>query len=57
MLGSVAALGGDAVGGADLRTFQHAYFYGRAASVYGGSEQIQKNIISERMLGLPRSAA
>ena len=36
-------------------SWQHAYFYGRAASVYGGSEQIQKNIIAERILGLPRS--
>jgi alkylation response protein AidB-like acyl-CoA dehydrogenase len=35
--------------------WQHAYFYGRAASVYGGAEQIQKNIIAERILGLPRS--
>jgi alkylation response protein AidB-like acyl-CoA dehydrogenase len=32
------------------------YFYGRAGSVYGGSAQIQRNIIAERLLGLPRSA-
>jgi alkylation response protein AidB-like acyl-CoA dehydrogenase len=49
VLGAHAAL--------DAGTFQHAYFYGRAASVYGGSEQIQKNIIAERVLGLPRSPA
>jgi alkylation response protein AidB-like acyl-CoA dehydrogenase len=31
------------------------YLYGRAASIYGGSSQIQKNILATRMLGLPRS--
>jgi alkylation response protein AidB-like acyl-CoA dehydrogenase len=31
------------------------YLYGRAASVYGGSAQIQRNIIAQRILGLPRS--
>ena len=34
---------------------QNVYLYGRAASVYGGSLQIQKNIIAQRILGLPRS--
>jgi alkylation response protein AidB-like acyl-CoA dehydrogenase len=33
---------------------QNAYLYGRAASVYGGSIQIQRNIIAGRTLGLPR---
>jgi alkylation response protein AidB-like acyl-CoA dehydrogenase len=56
VLGAHAALGGGAPDGVDPQGWQHAYFYGRAASVYGGSEQIQKNIIAERILGLPRSA-
>ncbi|WP_236792159.1 acyl-CoA dehydrogenase family protein [Amycolatopsis sp. GM8] len=30
------------------------YLHGRAASVYGGSEQIQLTIVAERLLGLPR---
>jgi alkylation response protein AidB-like acyl-CoA dehydrogenase len=36
--------------------WHHTYLYGRAGSVYGGTAQIQKNIIAERILGLPRSA-
>jgi alkylation response protein AidB-like acyl-CoA dehydrogenase len=38
-----------------ISELQNVYLYGRAASVYGGSEQIQKNIIAQRMLSLPRS--
>jgi alkylation response protein AidB-like acyl-CoA dehydrogenase len=30
------------------------YLYGRAASIYGGTSQIQKNIVAERLLGVPR---
>jgi alkylation response protein AidB-like acyl-CoA dehydrogenase len=31
------------------------YLWSRASSVYGGSEQIQRNIIAQRILGLPRT--
>lgn len=30
------------------------YLHSRAASIYGGSEQIQRNIVAQRILGLPR---
>ena len=39
----------------DAAFWHHFYLYGRAASVYGGTAQIQKNIIAQRILGLPRS--
>ena len=33
-----------------------SYFRSRPASVYGGTEQIQRNIVSQRILGMPRAA-
>jgi alkylation response protein AidB-like acyl-CoA dehydrogenase len=30
------------------------YLYSRAATIYGGSAQIQRNVLAERCLGLPR---
>ena len=35
--------------------WQEEYLYGRACSIYSGSRQIQRSIIAERVLGLPRS--
>ena len=31
------------------------HLYARSSSVYGGSAQIQRSIVAERMLDLPRS--
>jgi alkylation response protein AidB-like acyl-CoA dehydrogenase len=42
-------------GAVDVRHWQGVYLYARAASIYGGTSQVQKNIIAERILGLPRS--
>lgn len=33
---------------------QRTFLYGRAHTIYGGSNQIQRNVIGERVLGLPR---
>ena len=54
VLGARAALGGREGDGVDPTEWQHVYLYARAASVYGGSAQVQKNIVAERILGLPR---
>jgi len=32
----------------------HQYLWSRAASIYGGTTQIQRTIVAERLLGLPR---
>lgn len=34
--------------------YLHRYFMSRPISVYGGSQQIQNNIIAQRLLGMPR---
>ncbi|MFC8347760.1 acyl-CoA dehydrogenase family protein [Streptomyces sp. NPDC057280] len=38
----------------ELDAFQHLFLFSRADTVYGGSDQIQRTIIAERVLGLPR---
>ena len=34
--------------------FQQIYLYARAETIFSGTSQIQKNIISERLLGMPK---
>jgi alkylation response protein AidB-like acyl-CoA dehydrogenase len=34
--------------------WNETYLYSRAATVYGGTQQIQRNIIADRVLGLPQ---
>ncbi len=40
----------------DLTALQRLFLYTRADTIYGGSNQIQRNIIGERVLGLPLGA-
>jgi alkylation response protein AidB-like acyl-CoA dehydrogenase len=45
----------DVLGEAGAGEFWHErYLYSRAASVYGGSQQIQRGIIADRVLSLPQ---
>lgn len=41
----------------DAPRWIHDYLYSRAASIYGGSAEIQRNIVADRVLGLPRGSA
>jgi len=56
VLGTAGALapGQFSSGKYELTETQHALLFSRADTIYGGSDQIQRNLIAERVLGLPR---
>jgi alkylation response protein AidB-like acyl-CoA dehydrogenase len=51
LLAEEATVTGD---GYALEPLQRAFLLSRAETIYGGSSQIQRNIIGERVLGLPK---
>lgn len=57
-LGELAAdvMGPDAevIGDGEFSSLQKLFLYSRADTIYGGTNQIQRNIIAERALGMPK---
>lgn len=60
VLGPEAVVGEAAIAGGvpyELTALQRLFLFTRADTIYGGSNQVQRNIIGERALGLPREPA
>ncbi|ODR06145.1 acyl-CoA dehydrogenase [Mycolicibacillus koreensis] len=57
IIGKPGLVLGDADGGDPaFDEWQRLYLFTRSDTIYGGSNEIQRNIIAERVLGLPREA-
>jgi alkylation response protein AidB-like acyl-CoA dehydrogenase len=54
LLGPYATLAAGAPDAVDGGAWLDGYFFALSGPIYAGSNEIQKNIIAERMLGLPR---
>jgi alkylation response protein AidB-like acyl-CoA dehydrogenase len=51
VMGAEALIVGD---GYELHPTQHTFLNSRAETIYGGANEIQRNIVGERVLGLPK---
>ncbi|WP_454792420.1 acyl-CoA dehydrogenase IpdE1 [Mycolicibacterium lutetiense] len=52
----VQGMGGLTLPDGEFDEWQRLYLFSRSDTIYGGSNEIQRNIIAERVLGLPREA-
>ena len=52
--GMVAGRGPGGIGGEDGSTWYHGFLYSQALTIGGGTSVVQRNIIAERVLGLPK---
>lgn len=42
---------------ADLDWLRHEFLFSRAAPIYGGSQEIQRTLVAQRVLGMPRETS
>ena len=53
MVGTTAVLSPEVVGSEQLHAVEHSFFWAPAFRIAGGADEILKNILAERVLGLP----
>jgi len=54
LLGAVGELEGDASAAVDRGAWMKGYQFALSGPIYAGTNEIQRNVIAERVLGLPR---
>ncbi len=55
VLGADGLIGeGDAASPYELTLEQKLFLFSRSDTIYGGSNEIQRNVLAERVLGLPK---